>query len=180
MLSLVIPPQKLSTWFRRPQLWATVHWQLYHDNMPDQASHLRQFFGKTSNNLGDSAPLQPCDFCLFPKLKSPLKGKRFHTVDNIQENATGQLMETGRTLWGPKVPTLKGTEVSLSYIQCFLYLVSSSINVSIFHIALLEAFWTNLVHKKDCGWSKFQGKTEFSFRHTTFEMSTRHPSGDVE
>ena len=29
--------------------------------------------------------------------------------------------------------TLKETEVSLSYVQCFLYLVSSSINVSIFH-----------------------------------------------
>ena len=30
------------------------------------------------------------------------------------------------------MPTLKGTEVSLSYVECFLYLVSSSINVSIF------------------------------------------------
>ena len=28
-----------------------------------------------------------------------------------------------RTVWGPKVPTLKGTEVSLSYVQCFLYLL---------------------------------------------------------
>ena len=28
---------------------------------------------------------------------------------------------------------LKGTEASLSYVQGFLYLVSSSINVSIFH-----------------------------------------------
>ncbi|KAF6086176.1 hypothetical protein HJG60_008382 [Phyllostomus discolor] len=30
------------------------------------------------------------------------------------------------------MPTLKGTEASLSYVQCFLYLVSSSVNVSIF------------------------------------------------
>ena len=30
------------------------------------------------------------------------------------------------------MPPLKGTEASLSYVQCFLYLVSSSINVSIF------------------------------------------------
>ena len=37
----------------------------------------------------------------------------------------GQLMETGRTVRGPKVPTLKGTVVSLYYVQCFLYLVSS-------------------------------------------------------
>ena len=27
-----------------------------------------------------------------------------------------------RTVRGPKVPTLKGTKVSLSYVQCFLYL----------------------------------------------------------
>ena len=42
------------------------------------------------------------------------------------------------------MPTLKGTEASLSYIQCFLYLVSSSINVSIFHITCLDTFWTDL------------------------------------
>ena len=35
--------------------------------------------------------LVPCDFWLFPKLKSPLKGKRFQTIDEIQENTTGQL-----------------------------------------------------------------------------------------
>ena len=29
------------------------------------------------------------------------------------------------------MPTLKGAEESLSYVQCFLYLVSSSINVTI-------------------------------------------------
>ena len=30
------------------------------------------------------------------------------------------------------MPTLKGTEVSLSYVECFLYLLSSSINAPIF------------------------------------------------
>ena len=44
------------------------------------------------------------------------------------------------------MPTLKGTEVSLSYVQCFLYLVSSSIDVSIFHITWLDTFWTDLVY----------------------------------
>ena len=43
----------------------------------------------------------------------------------------GQLMAIGRTVGGPKVPSLKGTEGSLSYVQCFLNLVCSSINVSI-------------------------------------------------
>ena len=47
-----------------------------------------------------SQGLAPSDFWLFPKLKSPLKGKRFQTMDEIQENTTGQLMATGRTMWG--------------------------------------------------------------------------------
>ena len=42
------------------------------------------------------------------------------------------------------MPTLKGTEASLSYVQCFLYLVSFSINASIFHITWPDTFWTNL------------------------------------
>ena len=93
-----------------------------------------------------SPDLAPCNFWLFPKLKSSLKVQRFQTVNEIQENTTGQLMVTGRTVWGPKVPTVKGTEVSLSFVQCFLYLVSSSINVSIFHITWLDTFWTDLVY----------------------------------
>ena len=93
-----------------------------------------------------SPDLVPCNFWLFPKLKSPLEGKKFQVVDKIQENITGQLMVIGRTVWGPKVSTLKGTEVSLSYVQCFLYLASSSINVSIFHITWLDTFWTALTY----------------------------------
>ena len=40
---------------------------------------------------------------------------------------TGQLMVTGRTVCGPKVPTLKGTKASLSSVQCCLYLIFFSI-----------------------------------------------------
>ena len=77
----------------------------------------------------------------FPKTKITFGGAEIQTIDEIQENTTGQLMVIGRTVWGPKVPTLKGTEVSLS-----LYLVSSSLNISIFHITWLDTFWTNLIY----------------------------------
>ena len=80
----------------------------------------------------NSPDLVACDFWLFLKLKSSFKGKKFETVSEIQDLMV-QLMATGRTVSGPRVPTLKGSEVSLSYVQCFLYLVFSSINVSIFH-----------------------------------------------
>ena len=109
-----------------------------------------EFFGKTSNHTGDSATyspdLVPCDFWIFPKLKSPLKGKRFQTIGEFQENTMGQLMAIERTVWGSKEPTLKGTEVSLSCVQYFLDFVSSSANVSIFHMAWLDTVWTGLVH----------------------------------
>ena len=42
------------------------------------------------------------------------------------------------------MPTLKGTEVSLYYVQCFLYLLSSSINASVFHNIWLDTFWMDL------------------------------------
>ena len=82
-----------------------------------------------------SPDLVPCNSRLFPKLKSPLKGNRSQTISESQK---GQLMATGRTVWGPKVPTLKGTEVLLSYVQCFLCLLSSSVNTSNFHITWLD------------------------------------------
>ena len=89
-------------------------------------SHLVQSFWQTSIHPGDSGPyrpdLAPCNFCLCPKLKSPLKGKIFQMVDEIQENMMGQLMAVG-PMWDPKVPILKGTGASLSYV-CTMFLVS--------------------------------------------------------
>ena len=130
---------------------AVGNWWLAASSGQLACSHITscaEFFGETSNHPDDSAflspDLVPCDFWLFPNLKSPLKGKRFLTINKIQETMTGQLMAIGRIVWGPKVPTLKGTKASLSYVQCFLYLVSSSINVSIFHVTWLDTFCTDL------------------------------------
>ena len=113
-LSLNIPLGKLLGWFRRPQLWTAGDWQLHHDNMLAYTSRLTQSF--LVKHPGDSVSLQPrfgaLSSWLFPKLKSILKGKRFQTTDKIQENI-------GQTVWGSKVSTLKGTEASLSYVQCF-------------------------------------------------------------
>ena len=57
-----------------------------------------EIFGETSNYPGDSIPysadLTPWDFWLFLELKSPLKGKRFQTVDEIQENMTWLVIPT--------------------------------------------------------------------------------------
>ena len=117
-------------WWKWLQLWAPGDWQLHPDIAPARASGLVPSFARHQITQVTQPPcspdLAPWDFWLFPKLKSPLKGKRFQTVDEIQENTMGQLMEIGRTVWGPKVPTLKGTEASLSYVQCLcpMFLVS--------------------------------------------------------
>ena len=145
-----ILPQILFEWFRSLHLWATGDWQLHHYNTPTHVSHLMQSFLVKHQITQVTRPpyspdLTPCSFWLFLKLKSLLKGKRFQTISEIQENTMGQLMAIGRTVWGPTMPTLKGTELSLSYIQCFLYLLQE---MSLFHIIWLDTFWTDLLYIK--------------------------------
>ena len=87
----------------RLQLWATDDWQLHHDNTTAHVSHLVQScLAKHPITQVTQAPyspdLVPCDFWLFPRLKSPLKGKRFQTTSESQENMMGQLMVIGRTV----------------------------------------------------------------------------------
>ena len=108
-----------------------------------------EFFCETSSHPGDSVPLHPRFGALwllaFPKTKVTFEREEIQTIDEIQENMMGQLMAIGKTMWGPKVPTLKGTEVSLSYVRCFLYFISSSVNASVFHSIWLDTFWSDLV-----------------------------------
>ena len=87
----------------RPQVWATADWQLHPDNTPAHAPcFIESFLVKhqiTQVTQPHYSPdLVPCDFWLFPKLKSPLQGKRFQTIDEIQKNTVGQLMGIGRTV----------------------------------------------------------------------------------
>ena len=101
-----------------------------------------KFFGKTSNHPGQSAPLQP-RFGAPQGLLAPPKTKITFAREEISDHQweSGKYHRAADGNWENCVPTLKGTEVLLSYIQCFLYLVSSSVNVSIFHITWLDAFW---------------------------------------
>ena len=121
-LSLNILRWKLFGWFRRPQLWATGNWQLHHDNA--HASCLVQrFLAKHQISQVTQPPYSPdlvsCDFLLFLKLKSPLKGKRFQTINEIQENMMGQLMMTERAVWVPSCLLWRGLR-----LHCPMYSVS--------------------------------------------------------
>ena len=135
-----MPPQKIFRWFRKPQLRATGDKKLHHDNVPTHASWLVQsFLAKHPitqvTQLPYSPGLTPCNFWLFPELKSSFKGKRFQTINEIHDNTMGRLMVIGRNVWGPKVPTLKGTEASSSYTQhsCIMYLLQQMSLVFMLH-----------------------------------------------
>ena len=90
MLSLNFHPRKLFRWFRRPQLWLTGDWQLYHNNVSAHASYLVQFSGKTSNHPGNSVPLQPkfgaVQHLVFPQTKITFE----------KEEISGHLWDSGK------------------------------------------------------------------------------------
>ena len=81
---------------KRPEMHASGEWKLHHDNAPAHTAHLvPQFLAKHGvPQVGQpsySPDMAPCDFFLFPKIKSQLKGRRFQDVDDIQKNATKEL-----------------------------------------------------------------------------------------
>jgi transposase len=73
-------------------VWTNKTWRLYHDNAPPHASLLiREFLAKQETIVVPQPPyspdMAPADFLFFPKLKSSLKGRRFQTVEEIDENS---------------------------------------------------------------------------------------------
>ncbi|UYV60772.1 hypothetical protein LAZ67_1002251 [Cordylochernes scorpioides] len=59
---------------KRLDLWKNKNWLLHHDNAPAHTSLLPPY----------SPDLALCDFFLFPKLKRPMKGRRYATLDEIK------------------------------------------------------------------------------------------------
>ena len=117
-------PTETIGWFRRPNLWELVIGSFILTMHPlMHRISCRVFLAKYQITQVTQSPyspdMVPCDFWLFSKLTSPLKGKRFQTIDEIQENTTGQLMVIGRTVWDSKVPTLKGMRY-----HCLMYSIS--------------------------------------------------------
>ena len=87
-------------------------------NIPTHASHLVQNFLVKHQITQVTLPpyswyLLPWNFWLFPKLKSPLKGKISDCWWDSRKYDGDQLIVIRRTVWGPKLLTLKGTEGSL-------------------------------------------------------------------
>lgn len=81
---------------KRPNLWANNSWILHDDNAPShRATIVTDFLAKNSTNVLQQPPyspdLAPCDFFLFPKLKLPLRGTRFESIEAIKQNSAREL-----------------------------------------------------------------------------------------
>jgi hypothetical protein len=69
---------------------------MHHDNAPAHSSHLIQgFLAKHGipqvRQVLYSPDMAPCDFWLFPRLKTQLRDSRFDSREDIKQNATTQL-----------------------------------------------------------------------------------------
>ena len=80
---------------KRPDLWAAGTWQLHHDNAPAHSSQLIQIFLAKRIPVVRQVPyspdMNPCDFGLFPHLKTQLKGTRFESRGDIIRKTTAKL-----------------------------------------------------------------------------------------
>ncbi|UYV71265.1 hypothetical protein LAZ67_8002433 [Cordylochernes scorpioides] len=81
---------------KRPDLWKNKNWLLHHDNAPAHTSLLVRDLLAKNNTLmipqpPYSADLAPCDFFSFPKLKRPMKGRRYATLDEIKTASKEEL-----------------------------------------------------------------------------------------
>ena len=117
-LSLTIPPQTLFRWFR--SLSGTMQCKTMHPLMHHILCRVFWWNIQLHRWLRFEtihSDLTPYDFRLFPKLKSPVKGKRFQTISEIQENIMEQLMVFYRVFW-----TVEETLGELSEVpRCLLW-----------------------------------------------------------
>ena len=87
--------RELETYLRIPKttVWEILNKILGMTRVPAHSSNLvQQFLSKHSIALLRQPPyspdITPCDFCMFPKLKKPLKGQRFDDKTTVENNAT--------------------------------------------------------------------------------------------
>ena len=115
-------------------------WLAASSDVPTYVSHLVQSFLAKHQVTKVTQPLYspdlvPCDFWLFPKLKSLSKGKRFQSqwdsgkYDEANDGDSNKVFcrvlwtveETLRELCDVLVTIFQGTEASESCVQCFIY-----------------------------------------------------------
>ena len=72
---------------RRPDMWKNASWILHHDNALSVKRYLVKNNIPVMEHPQYSPDLAPCDFFLFPKIESALKGTRFESMDAVKAKA---------------------------------------------------------------------------------------------
>ena len=83
---------------KRPELWKNKSWILHQDNAPaHNALSVKRYLAARGTPVLEHAPyspdLAPCDFFLFPKIKSALKGTRFESMEEVKRKSA-ELLNT--------------------------------------------------------------------------------------
>ena len=86
------------------ELWKNNLWLLHHDNAPAHSSLLvRNFLAKNNTVIMPQPPyspyLAPCDFLLFPRLKRPMKERRFVTIEEIKTESLRELKDIPKSAY---------------------------------------------------------------------------------
>ncbi|GFV10596.1 putative mariner transposase [Trichonephila clavipes] len=81
-----------------PELWKNNSWILHQDKAPaHNALSVKLYLADKCTPVFEHAPYSPdlaqCDFFLFPKIKSALKGTRFESMEAVKQK-TAELLKT--------------------------------------------------------------------------------------
>jgi histone-lysine N-methyltransferase SETMAR len=91
----VLKRVRLAVSRKRPQKRVAGAWALHHDNAPAHKAHsINVFLANHGIPVVQKPPyspdMAPCDFWLFPQLKTVLKGNKFEDIE-IKKNTTSTL-----------------------------------------------------------------------------------------
>ena len=106
---------------KRPELWKNNSWLLHYDNASAHSSLLvRNFLAKNNTVIMPQPPylpdLDPCDFFLFPRLKRPMKGRRFATIEEIKTELLKELKDIPKSAYQKCFVDWKKTLAQVYYI----------------------------------------------------------------
>ena len=106
--------------------WAASSWQCTRSRVTSCAEFLAQHQITQVTQPLYCPDLAPCDFQLLPKLKSPLKGKRFQTIDErFRKIWQGSWWQLGELCEVPRCLPSRGLRCHCPVysVSCILYLL---------------------------------------------------------
>ena len=105
-----------------------------------------EFFGKTLNHPDDSAPLQPrfgtLQLLCFPQTKITFEREEISDRRWLKKMQRGHWWRLGELYEVPRCLLWKDWGI---IVLCTMFLISSSINGSIFHVTCLDTLWTDSI-----------------------------------